>query len=132
MSRPESALDPGDPMGNGEPGAGRAAQDGSEDEQEESGGAPDPGTVDAPAREKIVGHTREKKAELHAQRLWQYSVGREDEKNASDGGREQQNGSADHEALMGFRPLAQKVGSDDQGNKSKQAKKLKSQESQRR
>src|SRR5262249_30423976 len=103
---------------------------GSEDEQEEGDGAPDPGYVEVPAGEGVVSHAAEQEQELHTQCLRQHGAGGEDEKDTRDGGRQEQDCRANHEALMGFRAVAQKIGSGNQSNKRKQPKKLEGQESQ--
>src|SRR5215470_729203 len=124
MSRSESALGGGNPAGDCEPSASRAAENGCKDEQEEGDGAPDPGYVNVLAGEEVVSHAAEQEQELHSQCLRQHGAGAEDEKDTGDGGRQEQDCRANHEALMGFRAVAQKIGSGNQSNKRKQPKKL--------
>src|SRR5262249_37936401 len=85
----------------------------------------------ATASDQVVRHAPEEQGQLHAQGFGQHRVAGEEKKNAGYGRRQEKEGRADHEPLMGFRTVAQKVGGGDERDKGKQSQKLKGQESQR-
>src|SRR5262249_39440168 len=85
----------------------------------------------ATASDQVVRHAPEEQGQVHAQGFGQQRVGGEEKKNAGYGRRQEKDGRADHEPLMGFRTVAQKVGGGDERDKGKQSQELKGQESQR-